>query len=123
MYGLWNNVGKLKLNHLASDIRTQVLHWKGGDFVDIKQSVINTFNRVGIDYKSLMDKTEKVEVRNRFSGEAVTTLPLIAYLVGWVYDTSNAYETGESKVNVSDFDRIRYFILEKDPDVYSTCID
>lgn len=91
--------------------------------MDIKQSVINTFNRVGIDYKSLMDKTEKVEVRNRFSGEAVTTLPLIAYLVGWVYDTSNAYETGESKVNVSDFDRIRYFILEKDPDVYSTCID
>lgn len=89
----------------------------------IKQSVINTFERVGIDYKSLVDKTEKVIVRNRFSGESCETSPLVAFLVDWVYRTSNDYEVGIHKVNVSDFDRVRYFILEVDSDVYSTCID
>ena len=88
----------------------------------IKQSVINTFNRVGIDYSNA-DTTEKVTVSNRFSGESCETSPFIAKLVDWVYSTSNNYEAGDFKVKVSDFDRIRYFILEQDSNVYSTCID
>ena len=91
--------------------------------MEIKQSVINTFNRVGIDYKSMVDLKDEVEVSNRFSGETCKTTPLIAFLVNWVYQTNNDYEVGINKVNVSDFDRIRYFILEVDPNVYSTCID
>ena len=35
----------------------------------IKQSVLNTFHRVGIDYNSFLNKNEKVTVSNRFSGE------------------------------------------------------
>ena len=89
----------------------------------IKKSVINTFNRVGIDYKKLMTDTEQVTVNNRFGGGSCKTTGFIAYLIGWVYGTSNAYEMGIQKVNLSDFDRIRYFILEKDSNAYSTCID
>ena len=89
----------------------------------IKQSVLNTFHRVGIDYNSFLNKNEKVTVSNRFSGETCEVIPLVAELIRWVYATSNDYEEGKQSVNVSDFDRVRYFILEVDPEAYSTCID
>jgi hypothetical protein len=89
----------------------------------IRQSVINTFNRVGIDYKSLLTKTDEVEVYNRFGFGSCSTTPLIAHLISWVYSTSNDYEAGIRKVNLSDFDRVRYFIAEVDSKAYSTCID
>lgn len=89
----------------------------------IKQSVINTFNRVGIDYIPLLDKTEKVTVSNRFGAGDCETTPLVAELIRWVYKTSNDYEDGKQEINISDFDRVRYFILEIDPNAYYTCID
>lgn len=89
----------------------------------IKQSVINTFNRVGIDYQKLLDQPQKVEVYNRFGGGSCETSPLIAHLIAWVYETSDNYERGNYSVNVSDFDRVRYFILEQDSNAYYTCID
>lgn len=89
----------------------------------IKQSVINTLDRAKIDYKSLINRVDKVNAFNRFTGASVSTTPLIAHLIQWVYDTSNQYEMGIQKVNISDFDRIRYFILEQDKDAYYTCID
>ena len=93
----------------------------------IRQPVINTFKRVGIDYKALQDKEYEVETFNRFTSESVTTTPLVAECVSWVYKTSNDYEMGTSKVKISDFDRVRYWILEQDNEngtkVYMTCID
>lgn len=89
----------------------------------IKQSVINTFNRVKIPYEVLQALPGTVRVSNRFSGETVETTKFIAYLIRWVYNTSNAYEVGISTVRVDDFDRVRYFILEADRDAYMTCID
>ncbi len=92
----------------------------------IKQSVINTFKRVGIDVagaQKLFDSTEKKTVRNRFSGEECEVNPLIYSLIYWVYKTNNDYEAGDHTVNVSDFDRIRYFILDADANAYNTCID
>jgi hypothetical protein len=89
----------------------------------IKQSVINTFNRVGIDYKKWIDFEEKWEISNRFTGERVTVKPLISVLIQWVYKISNQYEVGNQEVKISDFDRIRYFILEQDSNAYFTCID
>lgn len=89
----------------------------------IKQSVINTFKRVGIDYEQMDNTSKNYQVRNRFSGETCLTTELLAYLVDWVYETSNHYERGDKEVRISDFDRIRYFILEQDSKVYSTCID
>jgi hypothetical protein len=89
----------------------------------IKNSVINTFNRVGIDYESIDNTTKNCIAVNRFSGEQVETTELIAYLIDWVYTTSNKYEDGDQSIKISDFDRIRYFILEQDQEAYSTCID
>jgi len=89
----------------------------------IKQSVINTFDRVEIPYKDF-DNIKKDRVsRNRFSGETCETTELINYLISWVYETSNAYEQGDQKIRISDFDRIRYFILEQDSNAFNTCID
>lgn len=90
--------------------------------MDIPQPVINTFNRVGIDYSDA-DNTDQVVVENRFGFGSCKTTPFIARLVAWVYDTSNEYEEGNQTVKVSDFDRIRYFIAKVAPEVYSTCID
>jgi hypothetical protein len=92
----------------------------------IKKPIINTFKRVGIDYESMDNTTKNYRAVNRFSGERVETTELIAYLVNWVYTTSDKYENGDnsiSSISISDFDRIRYFILEQDDDVYSSCID
>jgi hypothetical protein len=89
----------------------------------IPQPVINTFNRVGIDYKTLLAQDGEYYAVNRFSGDKVLTNKLIASLVGWVYQTSDDYEEGKNDVKVSDFDRIRYFIAKIAPEVYSTCID
>jgi len=91
--------------------------------LEIKQSVINTFERVGIDYKSMIDSDEVVVVENRFGGGSCETTKLLAYLVHWVYKVSNDYEAGIYNVSVQDFDRIRYFILDEDSVVYNTCID
>jgi len=88
-----------------------------------KQSVLNTFNRVGIDHTAYDNETRNTEVCNRFSGECIKTTQLIAFLVEWVYDVSNEYERGDTHIKVSDFNRIRYFILDQHSDVYSTCID
>ena len=96
----------------------------GGEFkMAIKQSVINTFKRVGIDYVTLDKMTNPVEVNNRFGGGSCTTSPLIAHLIAWVYETSNDYERGLMDVTIDDFDRIRYFILDRDKNAYMTCID
>ena len=89
----------------------------------IKQSVINTFNRVGIPYEKWVKETDQVEVCNRFGGGCCLTTPLIKKLVEWVYRVNNDYDMGITEVRLSDFDRIRYFILEQDRNVYYTCID
>lgn len=89
----------------------------------IKQSVINTFNRVGINYEALMNRSDKVMVSNRFGGGTCETTPLIARCIEWVYATSNAYEFGNYKVKISDFDRVRYFVLAEDSNAYMTCLD
>jgi len=89
----------------------------------IKQSVVNTFNRVGIDYQKYMNQPGKVTVFNRFGNGSCVTTALVAHLIDWVYQTSNQYEMGVQKVNVSDFDRIRYFILDVDQNAYNVCID
>lgn len=89
----------------------------------IKQSVINTFKRCNIPYENLDNVVKDRNAINRFSGESCKTTELIAFLVRWVYATSNDYERGISDVRVSDFDRVRYFILDQDREVYNTCID
>ncbi len=89
----------------------------------MKQSVINTLERVGIDYKPLLTRTDKVTVENRFGGGSCETSPLIARLIAWVYATNNAYETGDETVKIADFDRIRYFVLAEDQNAYNTCLD
>ena len=93
--------------------------------MNIKQSVINTFNRIGLDYKSFEGEpydSMKVEVRNWITDESCKVHPLIRECIKWVYKTQLQYERGDSKVNLSDFDRIRYFILEQDQEAYNTCI-
>lgn len=89
----------------------------------IKQSVVNTFKRVGIDYENIDNTTVGYSARNIFTGEEVKTTALIVYLINWVYATSLKYENGDYSVKVSDFDRIRYFVLEQDQNAYSTCLD
>lgn len=89
----------------------------------IKQSVINTFNRVGIDYENLDNEKKEVEVHNRFGFGTALTTELIAKCISWVYATSDDYENGIRKVNVSDFDRVRYFVVEQDQEAYMTCLD
>lgn len=97
---------------------------KGGETnMTLTQPIINTFNRVGIPYENLIKNRDYVFATNRFSGESVETSVLIAYLVDWVYQTSDDYEIGITKVKLSDFDRVRYFIAKVDPKAYSTCID
>lgn len=91
--------------------------------MNIKQSVKNTFDRVGIDYNSLENQTELVNVENRFGYGSCEVLPLVAKCIDWVYRTSNDYESGIQKVNLSDFDRVRYFVLEVDSNAYSVCLD
>ena len=90
---------------------------------EIKKSVINTFNRVGIDYKPLLEDKEVYTVSNRFTGETCSTSLLVATLIDYIYRISNQYEMGIYKVNISDFDRLRYFVLEIDNNAYTTCID
>ena len=89
----------------------------------IRQPVINTLDRVGIDYKSIDNVKKDYLSMNRFSGETCKTTALIKCLIAWVYRTSNDYERGIQEVKISDFDRVRYFILEQDSNAYSTCID
>jgi len=95
----------------------------------IKQSVINTFDRVGIPYKRLSNKSQdEMTTRNRFTGEEARVSELLAYLIQWVYETNNEYErcfeTGKKpNVNLSDFDRIRHFVISENADAYMICLD
>lgn len=89
----------------------------------IKQSVLNSFKRVGINSENFDNTNKTVTVSNRFGGGSVQTTELLARLVDWVYSTSNDYEYGNHSVKISDFDRIRYFILAEDSSVYMTCLD
>ena len=89
----------------------------------IRQPIINTFNRVGIDYKSLQDLTEKVEVSNWITRETVETTPLIKECVEWVYRTQLKYEQGDMGCRLDDFDRVRYWVLAEDRNVYMSCLD
>jgi hypothetical protein len=88
----------------------------------IKQSVINTLDRVGID--KTLDNTVKSEtIANRFTGEPANVTPLVFECIDWVYRTSNAFESGRSSIKLADFDRVRYFVAEVDPTAYNTCLD
>jgi hypothetical protein len=89
----------------------------------IKQSVINTFNRVNINHELMLQISGTRTATNRFTGDSVETTPLIAACIRWVYKTSNAYEYGDFSVKTSDFDRIRYFVLEQDSKAYNVCLD
>lgn len=91
--------------------------------MSIKKSVINTFNRVEIPYKDFDNTKKTYTSENRFSGETCETTELINYLIGWVYKTSSEYERGIQEVRISDFDRLRYFILDQDSNAFSICID
>lgn len=90
---------------------------------NIKQSVINTFNRVGIKYENFDNTIKGVTVHNRFGGESCDTTVLISELISWVYDTGNAYARGDYSVKIEDFNRIRYFVLAEDRKAYMTCLD
>jgi hypothetical protein len=94
----------------------------------IKQSVINTFNRVGIPYEQLTTQTNHAcpsaeTVFNQFGYGSCTTTPLVAACIREVYKIGRAYENGDHSVKVSDFDRIRYFVLEQDSNAYNVCLD
>ena len=92
----------------------------------IKQSVKNTFKRVGIDYETLCkigDDGVQWTAINWISKEQVQVHPLIFTCIGFVYETQLAYEQGKRIVNLSDFDRVRYFVLEQDSNAYNTCLD
>lgn len=90
----------------------------------IRQPVINTLNRIGIPWEKLSKIEGKVSVSNRFSGESCETTPLIAFCIAEVYRISNEYESiGGATVKLSDFDRLRHYILEVDSNAYMTCID
>jgi hypothetical protein len=92
----------------------------------IKKPVANSMIRVGIDpvlMAERLDNPNKVTAYNRFGGGSCVVNEGIDYLIKWVYSVSNQYETGICDVKISDFDRIRYFILEQDRNAYSTCID
>ena len=91
---------------------------------NIKQSVINSFNRVGINYQNFDNTSKGVMVSNRFGyGGSCETTVLIAELISWVYNTSNAFERGDYSVKIADFDRIRYFIMAEDRKAYMLCLD
>lgn len=89
----------------------------------IKQSVLNTFKRVGINHENFDNTIKGVRVENRFGGNACDTTVLMAECISWVYDTSNRYERGDFAVRQDDFDRIRYFVLAQDAEAYMTCLD
>lgn len=91
----------------------------------IKQSVINTFKRVGIEHEQLVawgEQGVQHTAANRFSGERIQTTPLVAKCIDWVYNEGENGVTN-GKVKVSDFDRIRYFVLAEDSKAYMTCLD
>lgn len=91
----------------------------------IRQPVKNTFDRVGINYKLFLNLEDgkNYEAANWITGETVMTYPLVGECIKWVYRTQLDYERGNHKVNLSDFDRVRYWILEVDNEAYMKCID
>lgn len=94
--------------------------------MNIPQPVINTFKRVGIVWEYWNDPkfdSVKVPYENWITGEPVQVHPLIRECIKWVYQTQLMYENGQCSINISDFDRIRHFILKVDSHAYMTCID
>lgn len=88
----------------------------------IKQSVINTFGRIGINHEQFNNTDKNVTASNRFGAGSVQTTELIAKCIDWVYNEGeNGVASGS--VKVSDFDRIRYFVLAEDSKAYSVCLD
>lgn len=87
--------------------------------------IINSLTRAGIDYNlnAKNDQADKVEVSNRFTGETTTVHPLIAEVVKWIYKTNDAFDHGDQSVKISDFDRLRYFVLANDPTAYYLLLD
>jgi hypothetical protein len=90
--------------------------------MDIPQPVLNTLKRIQIDHE-LYAKDDKVTVHNRFGGDSCETSSFIARLIEWVYETSNEAEMGIYPMRISDFDRIRMYILKVDSKAYMTCLD
>ena len=91
---------------------------------DIRKPVRNSFDRVGFDYKEFLNHTNNVtSVQNWISGETCETHILLAACIRWVYDTALAFERGDYRVKISDFDRIKLFVLEEDSNAYMTCLD
>jgi hypothetical protein len=90
---------------------------------EIKQSVLNSFKRVGIDVKAFDNTKRNVIVYNWLSAEPATTTELMRTLILWVYATQLRFERGDKKTRLDDFDRIRYFVLEQDENAYMTCLD
>lgn len=90
----------------------------------IKQPVKNTMDRIGLDWTEFDGlEGDIVSVANRFSGESVETSPLVKRCIETIYNISNDYEMGIQSINLSDFDRLRYFVLEADSNAYMACID
>ena len=91
----------------------------------IKQSVINTFGRVGIDYEHYgNDPKLKIAIANNWlTNEPCEVTPLIAVCINWVYQKQLAFERGNMGCRQDDFDRVRYFILEQDRNAYMICLD
>ena len=88
----------------------------------IKQSVLNTFDRVGID-PTLDNEVKSQQATNWITGASCEVTELILACIEFVYETSSKYERGNQDIKLGDFDRVRYFIAEADPNAYSTCID
>lgn len=89
----------------------------------IKQSVINTFKRIGLKHENFDNTLKAVTVHNRFGGGSAVVTVLISECISFVYDISNRYERGDFSVNTSDFDRLRYFVLAEDSNAYMTLLD
>jgi len=96
--------------------------------LQVKQSVINSLQRVGLDLdslKRLAERTDKVTAYNRFGGGSCETTPLVSALIQWVYKTGDelGFSMGQHSVKIQDFDRIKYWVLDLDNKAYMTCLD
>jgi len=71
---------------------------------------------------------EPYEVLNPISGYSKVLDPVLGHLVHWVYSVTLNAERGffgfnGTKVTIQTFDRVRYFILAMDSEVYYDFID
>ena len=89
----------------------------------LKKSLINTFKRVGIDYASYSDTPDETIAINRFTGEECPTSFIVKHCIEWVYTTNNRIDAGDTSISIADFDKVRYFVLERDKNAYAICLD